>query len=596
MIAMDKKSKQEQSNTNLELTKNAIVSLSEINTQIKELNDCALNDFSVLNKILGKYHDNVEIILKNISEINSIITDNDNRRFINNFEKLKSRIDKVIDKFNLKTVDNIKVFRQLTNKVNLFEIFVKNYKQNILTLKLLISSYKLNSAFNKTINQDLYSISVFSDNVTKLCSDIQKTIIDYKKSIDLLLIEFNKLKNLGTIKINRVIKKIYYDVTLSVEKHKNAVEQIPQLTQKTKNFFENINDVVTNLQYHDIIRQKIEHVHTTNCKIISDFNELIEKKDDISHEQYLSKLFQIKNIKHIQIAQLVLANKEYQNAIEGIIKRYVEITNDMDLVSKISYIHSSNNKLINTNKIEKKLSDALKLIEKLVSDNSGFEDIINNICFVEKKLDKKIRHLKKEDKELNKLIKKLKEYSKEHTFVNEITIQLETMFEFIQSNFSNLDNYINNELIISSNILLNYRDNIGGVSKNLLNTYKQLHWTISDLSKVNNKAVLLSRENYELSNSVSGGINSSIKNIKYYEFFELKIRNITVELSSLQDKLIIENYETLSNSKEKLSDIYERYTMESQRQIHEQIINNGDTKSNDNQLDIDDNDDDIEFF
>ncbi len=583
MIAMDKKSKQEQSNTNLELTKNAIVSLSEINTQIKELNDCALNDFSVLNKILGKYHDNVEIILKNISEINSIITDNDNRRFINNFEKLKSRIDKVIDKFNLKTVDNIKVFRQLTNKVNLFEIFVKNYKQNILTLKLLISSYKLNSAFNKTINQDLYSISVFSDNVTKLCSDIQKTIIDYKKSIDLLLIEFNKLKNLGTIKINRVIKKIYYDVTLSVEKHKNAVEQIPQLTQKTKNFFENINDVVTNLQYHDIIRQKIEHVHTTNCKIISDFNELIEKKDDISHEQYLSKLFQIKNIKHIQIAQLVLANKEYQNAIEGIIKRYVEITNDMDLVSKISYIHSSNNKLINTNKIEKKLSDALKLIEKLVSDNSGFEDIINNICFVEKKLDKKIRHLKKEDKELNKLIKKLKEYSKEHTFVNEITIQLETMFEFIQSNFSNLDNYINNELIISSNILLNYRDNIGGVSKNLLNTYKQLHWTISDLSKVNNKAVLLSRENYELSNSVSGGINSSIKNIKYYEFFELKIRNITVELSSLQDKLIIENYETLSNSKEKLSDIYERYTMESQRQIHEQIINNEYKKSIDNQ-------------
>jgi exonuclease VII large subunit len=80
----------------------------------------------------------------------------------------------------------------------------------------------------------------------------------------------------------------------------------------------NISSIVTKLQFHDIIRQQLEHIQQTNESIIEELIQ-VTRQHVRSHARETYKYLSIvPDIARLHVAQLAHTNKEYQNAFADI--------------------------------------------------------------------------------------------------------------------------------------------------------------------------------------------------------------------------------------------------------------------------------------
>ena len=120
----------------------------------------------------------------------------------------------------------------------------------------------------------------------------------------------------------------------SVPSHDTQLEvsrRLPSLKTLTDQISESIANIITNLQYHDIIRQKIEHVQSSHRGLLQNLTDF-DPSNEAQHIDYLSR---IRDLANIQAALLVRANKEYQRAIELITEKFRSISEDMANISML---------------------------------------------------------------------------------------------------------------------------------------------------------------------------------------------------------------------------------------------------------------------
>ena len=102
--------------------------------------------------------------------------------------------------------------------------------------------------------------------------------------------------------------------------------QLPVLKQKIENSSKSIENIITHLQYQDIIKQKIDHIRKSHLQIIDDLQESDQTVEHSGKDQDSSgKLKKIGDIAGLQTSQLMLVNKEYQQAIEVMLS-YKEVS------------------------------------------------------------------------------------------------------------------------------------------------------------------------------------------------------------------------------------------------------------------------------
>ena len=122
------------------------------------------------------------------------------------------------------------------------------------------------------------------------------------------------------------------------DKNNEALKLIPKLTESTLNTSNSIDKIITNLQYQDIIQQKIAHIQQTHriLSIKSMISAMREMKKQIIKNVLVGSV-QIRDIAGLQAAQLIHANKEYQKAIEFISDRFLEVGNEMTGISNLCH-------------------------------------------------------------------------------------------------------------------------------------------------------------------------------------------------------------------------------------------------------------------
>ncbi|MBO4772963.1 MAG: hypothetical protein J5595_10540, partial [Bacteroidales bacterium] len=109
----------------------------------------------------------------------------------------------------------------------------------------------------------------------------------------------------------------------------------------------------------------------------------------------------------------------------------------------------------------------------------------------------------------------------------------------------------------------------------------------------NQKIEQILTNNSKLSLNLSSEIKSSVEQVKYYDFFEKIMLEIVTELNNIYSKLDNNTINVLRNNKtENLKSLEERYTMESERIIHQQAIGEDVELEDDNS----DDENDVEFF
>ena len=105
-------------------------------------------------------------------------------------------------------------------------------------------------------------------------------------------------------------------------------------------------------------------------------------------------------------------------------------------------------------------------------------------------------------------------------------------------------------------------------------------------------------ENSKLSLNLSSEIKSSVEQVKYYDFFEKIMLEIVTQLNSIYAKLDNDTLNLLRiNKAENLKSLEDRYTMETERIVHRQALNEETPDLNDGLTPENaDDDNDVEFF
>jgi cob(I)alamin adenosyltransferase len=142
-----------------------------------------------------------------------------------------------------------------------------------------------------------------------------------------------------------------------------------------------ISNIITNLQFDDIIRQKLEHIQQTIHDIIHELGTLQQRTDDGKHQpiKYLSILSEITKL---HAAQLIQTNQDYQQAFEGIKKNLSSVQQSTTLIAKdintILAQHESSDikeKLAYINKLSDQLSSQIScsLVEIKYCESFAYE-------------------------------------------------------------------------------------------------------------------------------------------------------------------------------------------------------------------------------
>ena len=277
-------------------------------------------------------------------------------------------------------------------------INLRNYYEN----NFNIDETKLDKSYLESVQRDLLSkIQSYSDNKNTNCTNIlvlTNNIQNYSERI-----EYNNTK------ISKLSKEINLELDNQIEKYKKRIEE---LHTRFKEYGIRDNTISNG---SSIINQII--------KILSDFISIIDVLYDSNSEnniQYLIQLKQSGKVLSTEIDRCIRLIDSINNELLEIDKQYIELQNDLDIVSELDNRPESCT--------ESKcyfLSKPLKVLSKYGSKESIIDEI-------EELKDKSINNKKLLDN-TRKELEKLKSLSSSDTILDKATILLDTNQEILSS-------------------------------------------------------------------------------------------------------------------------------------------------------------------
>ncbi len=538
----------------------AINSFTIIDELIVQILDCSSNDFLSLNNHFKNYYNESKNIANNASRIIQTITD---EKLNNSFGQLKEVIDNFSKLSNLFTskVDEFDVeIRKTINKIENLNILHHNLVQNIVSIKLLNTKSAIDPNNYRHIEEQ-------GDRIKLKLQDVEKLInlfIEKATEINLFL---SLIKQDNYNQLQRLNDNIEISFELFKRKHHEANEMFVKLKEQTDKNATYVANIITHLQYHDIIRQKIEHIQHTHKDIIEELKEYTENTTEKSLIHNKAKTYiKIRDISGLQAAQLIHANNQYQNAIREISQNLEEIGNNMVAINSMC------ENLVGRSEKSKKY-----YLDSIV-------DNLNLALQYNQKLSELTYQLNHQTSELKSILLQL-----ENLF-NDSFDQIENLSRFNmnsvlpeQNNSQNrlVFNDIHNQKLQINSILkelTNKIDMLASVSQlfsNEKNFFEKISKTIPDLINLLQKSIKDVDEFLNLNSSkstdISDDIKSSIRNIKYYDIFEKSCEKIINELNLINARLNYGYQVSAKDREENLKILKSRYTMASEHLIHDKL-------------------------
>ncbi len=202
---------------------------------------------------------------------------------------------------------------------------LSGYKRIIKHLKMLSISTRIESIRIFTENN---SFEVIATNVEKLSGIVQEKTGVIKDSIKKLaqfiqqvndkIKEFSQRENIST---KDILSKIENCLTLLSDKYEVYASKIVLIKEDSSNIASNMNAVVSNIQFHDITRQQLEHVDTA-------FAELLEELDNNENDE--QKIILLQRVGKLQIAQLHNSNRIFCGAVNDLIENLQAIGSNVE--------------------------------------------------------------------------------------------------------------------------------------------------------------------------------------------------------------------------------------------------------------------------
>lgn len=572
--------------------------LSDIEGNVNELNKCSSDDFIMLNKYLRRQYDRIEKISENVSNVFELRAGVESQELAKKIEIFANGFYSGIKYSDDKFENKAEVIEQIISYINLMYIPLKNYTQNVVTLNFLSNSLKFNLVYNKNVERDFFDseIEKFQE-VLEVLKGINQTFEDtsvkIKETYNQISEKIRILQENNFINTEKTEEKVNLIKQRLNDKFEEGKIKIPELKRIKGRYAESINKIITNLQYSDIIRQKMNHISEAHRDMIVKINLLKNEKDIETSEKFLLK---IKDIADLQIAQLVTTNSEYQNAVKIISEKFVEIGRDVNNLNnetvKLSGLRNIDDaKEHDFYEIENLLENIESITNEFVSENTGiFVNLTNLFNYLREYQENYIKYedtIESIDNAAKSVLVKAKKHFDKKQNIEDIIKQFNNVFNSLHNNKNNVSNYYN---LCNKNRKKIEAMNTDEESSDLTSFTKSIHDILQITNKNNKEIKSIVLETGKLERNVSEEISSGMKQIKYYTFYEKTATKIILRLKELFENISIQH----SSKQEKMENLEERkpkYTMKSERDIHEKLIKGEEFTSSDVN-----EDEEIEFF
>jgi len=575
---------------------------NDIESIIRELHKSSSDVFMQLNSFLKDYSKKNSIVTTNATQIFDSIAGNRENG-------LSSELYNIFDEYvgfksgtEIELDENLLIETKLNTKADNILLLVRNLKQDLLTLKYLFSNYKM---INRNGNLSVFTINDVNrwersiTNIIVWLSAIDKYVSSLRINLENFNIAVKSHSHKCFVKNAAFSEELKSSISLIKKKDLESKKYIPEIKEKLKSTTDSIANIITHLQYHDIIRQKIEHIQESHEKI----SEKLKKKlDERTGNRYLDEddeiISLITDISGLQSAQLIFISKEYQNALDVISDNFQKIAGDITTVSTVSHeflleesgsdttlinvvkermnrfllvVDEYNSNIFNVDLLRiwncvenistearadiieplKKLHQALKIDSQFKEQNSDKPNIISQICLLTNDIFYKNFELEKELSEL------------------------EGVAETFQSKFRNSG----------------FRTNM---EEEQIKVMVKISKVLDQLDSEGNILDSVILENGNIKKEVANRLKSILDQADYNEMFEKLLDKIIGQLNLINNRF--KKGGELPNNRlkfENLRDVEELYTVASERIIHGQIVNNS---FNENIPDTSGQDDDLELF
>jgi hypothetical protein len=387
------------------------------------------------------------------------------------------------------------------------------------------------------------------------------------------------------------------DLKIYQNHYEKARLQIPEIQEKTDTTKESISKIITNLQYQDIIKQKMEHIQVTHKDLVQELSKL-HAEEDINDLNAAAKYFiRIRDIAGLQAAQLMQTNKEYQTAIQRISDKFLEIGENMSSVANQCAEYTSfdrERQKIFFDSLKNNLRSAKNKIERFCEFNTNFnknieaiDQLLGNVIQYKNNISLLIEDIKKFID-----LKKEKYDAPSERQGEEIFKQMIQLYQDLKSNEGNLATICNEIELLKEQLDQHVVNKINSekIADQTSQLPEKIEGYINGLTEVEERILEKLTENNELSETILSDIQKSVNNIKYYDYFEKIIEEIINELNTINYKLRF-NEDSIKSKEDNLKRLTEYYTMNSEFVIHNQVLD-----GDDSEIEVSEDGGDLELF
>jgi hypothetical protein len=581
---------------------------SDIDQKIIELHECSSEDFLTLNAYFKKYYSDSKTISSNATGLFNLITNEERyKQFFKELKDFQVELQSLLSFYEDFIAQITNSMAQTILEMNQMFVTANNLKQDLMSLKLLVANLKLDVTISLSSDSKIGTkINDFNDLIIQTKSffvEFYKRSNLFKESVKQLAEQLGLQRDRNFQHINDIIIEINFSSTLLDQTFHQAVELIPQLSESTKNTSESLAKIITNLQYQDIIRQKIDHIQQTHKDILKEVKEIEDlNTESVDVESQVKYFILIRDIAGLQAAQLIHTNKEYQKAIEAISSKFLEVGNDMTKIADLchmligprngssnTYLEEIREKLEKTGYFNEIFDKSIRFVKdktkeqevQLSSLTDNFIELSDFLLTIEKSIKKSLDRQN---------VLEAEQY--ENT-----TKQIRTILEEIQSINSLYNSQFEKIKGLCACTISNKENNPYEIIEQKLSTISVKSSKLIDYLYENNENVYkIIADNQTLSKRVSSDIKTSIEQIKYYDLFDKVIEEIIQKLNDINLKFQNFDFQSEEARVKHLEYIKARYTMESEHVIHDHLTQNDINIEELKSTNADEEDDNLELF
>jgi hypothetical protein len=584
-----------------ELIANVNSSYEKIDEKIIYLLKTSSEDFLNLNGFFKNYYKEARTISELSNKLFETITQPRTERLIKDFRTHFESMFSTIDLSSKRLGSLSSILFQIDKNIQQAFTPFHNLRQNLSSVRLLM----VNSNLPSTVAKDALPIKKITELQNSL-EEIGALIDKFGETRDV----FRKTTD-DALAISEQIRLLYEELLQpATVKLSDVIDLCTSENQNIQKYSKVINtsygEIITNLQYQDIIRQKIEHIQQSHTEVISELSEIKIDDNNESQKDIQRVLCKLRDITGIQSAQLLHANKQYQMAVEVILNKFFELSD-----STHSMVELSKEVIVVTKPGD--VSPLLNVIYSLKKTTTHFDELFAKVELVSQQCAETSAVIQNMNTVLTKFNQQYTDIEIQiGEFLDSTSTQNTPQAELLKSVslFSDIKQFIvqSNTFIrqvkdLSEKLVLS-----GNFSDNKLSIpefHKKIPELLPQLQIDNDETISLLKEIISRYAEIKDQINHAVKDIKYYNYFEKNIEEIIIEMSLVNSLFIGDEISSDFSIKEHLEKLKKKYTMNSEHLIHNQIAQNLEAGNNiddgffveiDDKKDEEVNDDDLELF